>query len=95
MKQLREMLAWLIYRVGAVNLLRQIANRYGIRRSLPSGLTFPFIKERLSRSVQILVYHRVNDDNDPFFPALGIARFRKQMQLLAEKYHPCSLDDAI
>jgi peptidoglycan/xylan/chitin deacetylase (PgdA/CDA1 family) len=95
MKQLRGMLAWFIYRGGVVNLLRQIANRYGIKRSPPASLAFPFIKQRVSRSVQILLYHRVNDDNDPFFPAVGIARFRKQMELLAEKYHPCSLDDAI
>ena len=35
---------------------------------------------------QVLKYHRVNDDADPFFPALATELFERQMALLARTY---------
>jgi peptidoglycan/xylan/chitin deacetylase (PgdA/CDA1 family) len=95
MKQLRRTLAWLAWRIGALSLLRQIVNRYEIKRSRSSQPQLPFLKNRRNRAMQILVYHRVNDERDPFFPAIRLADFRKQMELIAEEYHPYSLEDAI
>ncbi len=58
-------------------------------------MTFPFIKKRSSQVIQILLYHRVNDDNDPFFPGVLIADFRRQMEYIAENYYVCGLEEAI
>jgi peptidoglycan/xylan/chitin deacetylase (PgdA/CDA1 family) len=37
----------------------------------------------------------VNDEENAFFPAMRVADFRKQMELIAEEYHPYSLEDAV
>jgi peptidoglycan/xylan/chitin deacetylase (PgdA/CDA1 family) len=58
-------------------------------------LIFPFIKRRQAKNIQILIYHRVNDDNDPFFPALPVDIFARQMEYLASFFNICSLEDAI
>jgi peptidoglycan/xylan/chitin deacetylase (PgdA/CDA1 family) len=58
-------------------------------------MTFPFVKRRRSRNVQILTYHRVNDDHDPFFPATPLHVFEKQMEYLAANFNVCHLDEAV
>jgi CelD/BcsL family acetyltransferase involved in cellulose biosynthesis/peptidoglycan/xylan/chitin deacetylase (PgdA/CDA1 family) len=40
----------------------------------------------------IFVYHRVNDDKDPFFYAMAVSRFRAEMEYLAKNFHLVSLD---
>jgi peptidoglycan/xylan/chitin deacetylase (PgdA/CDA1 family) len=85
-------LAWIL---GALSLFRKVANRYEIKKSGRARSGFPPITRRSRKAVQILIYHRVNDDRDPFFPALTIADFRKQMEYITEKYRPYSLGDAI
>jgi len=95
MNQIKKLLAWLAWTLGALSLFRELANRYQVKNKIEAKVDFPFIKSRCSRAVQILVYHRVNDDGDPFFPALTVAEFKKQMEFIAEEYHPYSLDDAI
>jgi peptidoglycan/xylan/chitin deacetylase (PgdA/CDA1 family) len=45
--------------------------------------------------MQILVYHRVNDEQDPFFPAVPIDVFAQQMDYLASQFYVCSLADAV
>lgn len=44
---------------------------------------------------QILQFHRVNDDEDPFFPATPVSVFRQQMEYLARNYRVVSLDDLV
>jgi peptidoglycan/xylan/chitin deacetylase (PgdA/CDA1 family) len=56
---------------------------------------FPFLIKRQCRSVQILTYHRVNDEGDPFFPAAPIDVFAKQMDYLAHTHYVCSLEEAV
>jgi peptidoglycan/xylan/chitin deacetylase (PgdA/CDA1 family) len=58
-------------------------------------LLFPFVKKRQSRNVQILVYHRVNDEHDSFFPATPTGVFAKQMDYLASNFNVLSLEDAV
>jgi peptidoglycan/xylan/chitin deacetylase (PgdA/CDA1 family) len=41
----------------------------------------------------ILMYHRVNDGGDPFFPALAAAEFEQQVALLARRYRVESFED--
>jgi peptidoglycan/xylan/chitin deacetylase (PgdA/CDA1 family)/CelD/BcsL family acetyltransferase involved in cellulose biosynthesis len=41
----------------------------------------------------IFRYHRVNDDEDPFFNALPVAKFHAQMEYLARHFQFVSLDD--
>jgi peptidoglycan/xylan/chitin deacetylase (PgdA/CDA1 family) len=41
----------------------------------------------------ILSFHRVNDDNDPFFPAVRTAVFDRHMRFVAENYCVLTVED--
>lgn len=71
---------------GALNLLQP--GRYlGLAREGESGnLYSPFL---------VLLYHRVNPDNDPFFPALSVKAFDAQMSYLAANFQVLSLTEII
>ena len=63
------------------------------KKRTPTGHpVFPYIKKRRERTCQILAYHRVNDEKDPFFPGLPTSQFARQMEVLAERFTLCSLD---
>jgi peptidoglycan/xylan/chitin deacetylase (PgdA/CDA1 family) len=42
---------------------------------------------------QIFIYHRVNDDFDPFLPSVPVAAFRKQMEFLKKHFSVLSLNE--
>jgi len=46
-------------------------------------------------SFQILSYHRVNDDNDPFFPAVPTEAFAGHMAWLARAWHVWPLEELV
>ena len=48
---------------------------------------------RERRRAIVLVYHRVNDDRDPFFPALPRKVFGKQLDYLAAHYRVQPLEE--
>ena len=43
--------------------------------------------------VQILTFHRVNDDNDPFLPSLPTAVFAARMAYIARHYRVMTVED--
>ncbi|HEY2942680.1 MAG TPA: polysaccharide deacetylase family protein [Vicinamibacteria bacterium] len=43
----------------------------------------------------VLLYHRVNDEGDPFFPALSRSVFAAQLDYLASRYRVEPLDDVV
>jgi peptidoglycan/xylan/chitin deacetylase (PgdA/CDA1 family) len=43
----------------------------------------------------VLLYHRVNDEGDPFFPALPRSIFAAQLDYLASRYRVEPLDDVV
>jgi peptidoglycan/xylan/chitin deacetylase (PgdA/CDA1 family) len=92
---LRAVAAGLFY-VGAIKLVNVVANRWKLHNTNHNGkMAFPLIRKARARNVQILIYHRVNDDRDPFFPALPVETFRRQMEYLAENFNFLSLAEAV
>jgi peptidoglycan/xylan/chitin deacetylase (PgdA/CDA1 family) len=71
---------------GALNLLR--AGRY-------RGLANEGESRNLYSPFMVLLYHRVNPDNDPFFPALSVKSFDAQMSYLAANFQVLSLTEII
>ena len=51
------------------------------------------VQPRKSPACQIFLYHRVNDDRDPFLPSLPVAEFRQQMEYIARNFHVVTLND--
>jgi peptidoglycan/xylan/chitin deacetylase (PgdA/CDA1 family) len=88
-------IAHLLFKSGALNVLNRIANQLRCNYDGAGKLAFPFVRRRSFGNVQILVYHRVNDDRDPFFPGTPVKVFRQQMEYLAANYNVTSLEDAV
>lgn len=61
-----------------------------------SGLLMPLTRVAgyaVPAVFQVLTYHRVNDDDDPFFPALPTAIFEAQMRHLAQAYRVLTVEE--
>jgi peptidoglycan/xylan/chitin deacetylase (PgdA/CDA1 family) len=71
--------------VGALG--RSFASRY--RRATNS--MWP--EKRTQPTCQILLYHRINDDRDPFLPSMPVDQFRRQMEYVARNFKIVTLDD--
>jgi peptidoglycan/xylan/chitin deacetylase (PgdA/CDA1 family) len=54
---------------------------------------FPFIQKRKNKNINILIYHRVNDEYDLFFPATPINVFRKQMEYIRSRFFTFPLEE--
>ena len=83
------------YWSGAHGALRWCARHMMPTKGERGAAGFPFVAKRKSPNLQILTYHRVNGERDPFFPALPIEVFEDQMRHLARWYHICALDEAL
>jgi peptidoglycan/xylan/chitin deacetylase (PgdA/CDA1 family)/CelD/BcsL family acetyltransferase involved in cellulose biosynthesis len=66
---------------------RAIASRYEL------DLARTRLNRRKTPICQIFIFHRVNDDYDPFLPSVPVAVFRKQMEFLKQNFPIISLDE--
>jgi peptidoglycan/xylan/chitin deacetylase (PgdA/CDA1 family) len=74
-----------LHATGGVRLLALAARHVAIgpdRRPRLGGPTFP-----------VLAFHRVNDERDPFFPAVPTAAFDRWMRHLARTYRVLALEE--
>lgn len=89
------MVAFLLFASGAMRLIHSFVDHYQSEKDSSGRKIFPYVKRRRSRSFQILTYHRVNDEHDPFFPGIPTKVFARQMEYLASHRRVCSLTDLI
>jgi peptidoglycan/xylan/chitin deacetylase (PgdA/CDA1 family) len=80
---------------GALAILRWCAKSMMPAQDQRQRATFPFIKVRRASNLQILTYHRVNDEQDSLFPATPIRVFEEQMAHVAKCYNVCALEEAV
>jgi peptidoglycan/xylan/chitin deacetylase (PgdA/CDA1 family) len=90
-----KILSSILFSLGLLTPFNWLVNRVQIGTTAGRTLAFPFVRRRCSRNVQILTYHRVNDERDPFFPAIPSAVFATQMEYLASHFSVCSLTEAV
>ena len=83
------------YHLALHRIVNRVANRTRLDCRVAETEGFPFIRKRGHRAVQILIYHRVNDEGDTFFAGLPVPLFRRQMQYLGENYNVLPLDEAV
>ena len=93
--QIFNAIARVLFYTGVLNLFNRFVNKFEYNKNEEGKLGFPFVKRRKAGNVQILVYHRVNDDSDAFFPGTPIDVFKNQMEYLAANFNICSLDEAV
>jgi peptidoglycan/xylan/chitin deacetylase (PgdA/CDA1 family) len=87
--------ALLVHRAGLSGTFRRAANRLRLRLDAGGRPTPPFLSWDAARRLQILIYHRVNDERDPYFPATPVAVFASQMEHLARTHRVLPLDAAV
>jgi peptidoglycan/xylan/chitin deacetylase (PgdA/CDA1 family) len=90
-----KLVTWLLFYSGALNIFTTVSSKFRPKAQHKGNIVFPFLQKKKIRSLQILAYHRVNDDHDPFFPALSTERFARQMEYLSENWMPLSLQEAV
>lgn len=56
---------------------------------------FPYLRPRAARNAQILIYHRVNDDRDPYFGGIPTLDFERQMAYVSSRFHVLPLSDLV
>jgi peptidoglycan/xylan/chitin deacetylase (PgdA/CDA1 family) len=54
-----------------------------------------YFRKRIGKNLQILTYHRVNDERDAYFPATTIRVFELQMRYLSKNFNILRLEDAV
>lgn len=84
-----------LYLSGALAVLRWSAKRVMPIHDHCRKTVFPLIRKRRAPNLQILTYHRVNDEYDPYFPATPVEVFSQQMEYIAKSYEVCQLDEAV
>ena len=83
----------IINALGGSRVLRRIPGFMRLKRGENGFPQFPYLKVCRTRNVQILTYHRVNDENDQFFPAMPVSVFQSQMEHLSECYLVLPLEE--
>src|SRR5262245_43164463 len=76
-------------RTSVIRGMAQVAYHGGLMRPIVRGASLLHAQPK----VPILTFHRVNDDNDPFLPALPTAVFAERMAHIARYYRVHTVED--
>ena len=88
----RRAAAGCYFNSGLPALTRGVRDRYELSVGGVKGKgSRVSLKRREEGGARILYYHRVNDDNDPFFTALSSGQFEAQIRHLARHYKIASM----
>jgi peptidoglycan/xylan/chitin deacetylase (PgdA/CDA1 family)/CelD/BcsL family acetyltransferase involved in cellulose biosynthesis len=90
----RNALARCYFHSPLPKLVQPMRERYQLSIATNDGRRFAFEKRR-EPAARILVFHRVNDDRDPFFPSLPTANFARQMSFVSRHYRVVSLAEVV
>jgi len=93
MKGVVFFLANLWHRAGLISFVVWVGEKIKIRRR--GVIAFPTVRYPSNRVIQILMYHRVNDEPDGCLPATPVNVFARQMEYLATYYAAFSLEEMV
>lgn len=77
---------------GMGSALHLLANKFSYRNSTPAR---PLIAKRAWPVYPVLIYHRVSDDNDPFFPSVPVKVFEEQVKYLSRRFTVLPLEEIL
>jgi peptidoglycan/xylan/chitin deacetylase (PgdA/CDA1 family) len=80
---------------GLLTLARPLFNGTRLKIDRTGRLAFPYLRRHRPRNAQILIYHRVNDERDPYFGATPTVVFERQMAYVASRFRILSLSDLV
>jgi peptidoglycan/xylan/chitin deacetylase (PgdA/CDA1 family) len=90
-----KLIALLFVRLKKLAFANSLLNNFHLKDRQEPDIIVPYVARRKVRNVQILVYHRVNDEKDPFFPGTPVDVFAMQMSYLAANFTLCDLGEAV
>jgi len=90
-EQIRMAAAKCYFHLGGPAVVRVLRSRYEAAVSQDGRVVRGSWARRRQPAGRILYYHRVNDDNDPFFPSLPASVFEGHMRHIARRYKVVSL----
>lgn len=90
---MREAIASCYFHSPMPSLMRRFRDGYQMVKIPEGGRPKFSIEKRKEPSARILIYHRVNDDNDPFFAATSTRLFEQQMRFISRYYKVVSLSE--
>jgi peptidoglycan/xylan/chitin deacetylase (PgdA/CDA1 family)/CelD/BcsL family acetyltransferase involved in cellulose biosynthesis len=90
---LRNIAATCYFHSGLPTLIRPLREHYQFTAPVGPIRTGRLWRRRIEPTARILYYHRVNDDNDPFFPAMPTGLFEREMRYIAQHYKVVSLSE--
>jgi peptidoglycan/xylan/chitin deacetylase (PgdA/CDA1 family)/CelD/BcsL family acetyltransferase involved in cellulose biosynthesis len=92
---MRKVASHCYYHFQLPRFARSIRSRYQIAVA-PNGKWPKFSwGRRMETAGRILYFHRVNNENDPFFPAMRTELFEQEMRFVAEHYEVVSLAELL
>ena len=92
---IRKAAARCYLQLGAPAVASFVHDRYQLTRRSNGRPGRLALTKRRQPSGRILYYHRVNDDNDPFFPSMPVRVFEQQMRFVAAHYKVVSLTQLV
>lgn len=92
---LRKTAANLAYYSGMLKVSNAILNQIELKTDANGNIAFPIIRKRNSNNFQVLAYHRVNDDNNPFFPGVPTKVFEKWIKYLSRNFYILSIEEIV
>jgi peptidoglycan/xylan/chitin deacetylase (PgdA/CDA1 family) len=92
---LRQSIANCYFHSSTSALVRRLRNRYTLGVSSNGSWPGYTLRKREQPSARILYYHRVNNDNDRFFPAISTALFEAEMKFLHKNYRVVGLAELL
>ena len=78
-----------------LGIVRFLINNLQISKNEHQHLVFPFVKTRKYRNFQILIYHRIDDNNDFFLDSMPTHVFENQMRYLSMHFNIYPLEEMI
>ena len=73
-------------------MARYAASQYHLRCAPSDVPSWSRLERRVAPACHIFIYHRINDERDPFFYAFPVSVFRAQMEHLARHFDVITLD---
>lgn len=90
-----KLFTFLCFHTGLLTLLNRLANTYQPVHKPGATLPLPAVRKRPMYNLQILTYHAINDQHDPFFAGVPVHVFAQQMDYLAHHANVLPLAEAV
>lgn len=94
-RKILQFISILTAKSGLLSAFLSIASVWGVKRARDGRLVFPFIIKRKNVSFQVLIFHRVSDNQDLFFDSMPVLSFKNLMEMLAENFAVLPLEKLV